>query len=76
MDGIAVRAARYGGSQPRRRPCGSAPDAFEVVDTGDPCPDGYDAVVMREHVHERGDGAVELRTAAPPTSTCARSAKT
>ena len=40
-------------------------DAFEVVDTGDPVPDGHDAVMMREEVHELGDG-VELHTAAVP----------
>ena len=34
------------------------------MDTGDPVPGGYDAVIMREQVHERGDGAVELDTAA------------
>jgi putative molybdopterin biosynthesis protein len=49
MDGIAVRAAATTGAselRPVRIPNGS----YEVVDTGDPLPDGYDAVVMREHV--------------------------
>ena len=41
------------------------PDAYDVVDTGDPMPDGRDAVVMREHVHYRG-AAAELRAAVPP----------
>ena len=39
---------------------------FEVVDTGDPLPPGYDAVVMREHVHRTADGRAELRAAVPP----------
>jgi putative molybdopterin biosynthesis protein len=39
--------------------------AYEVVDTGDPVPAGYDAVVMREDVHEV-HGGVEVRAAAPP----------
>ena len=30
------------------------PGAYDVVDTGDPMPDGRDAVVMREHVHYVG----------------------
>ena len=38
---------------------------FAVVDTGDPLPDGFDAVVMREQVHREGDAA-ELRAAATP----------
>src|SRR5262249_34503280 len=33
--------------------------------TGDPMPDGRDAVVMREHVHYTG-GAAEMRAAVPP----------
>src|SRR5262249_30290037 len=37
----------------------------DVVDTGDPMPAGRDAVVMREHVHYRGEDA-ELRAAVPP----------
>jgi putative molybdopterin biosynthesis protein len=39
---------------------------FAVVDTGDPLPIGYDAVVMREHVHHTTDGRAELRAAVPP----------
>jgi putative molybdopterin biosynthesis protein len=38
---------------------------FEIVDTGDPIPGDFDAVVMREDVHEV-DGGVELRAAAAP----------
>ena len=36
-----------------------------MVDTGDPMPDGRDAVVMREHVHYQG-GTAEIRGAVPP----------
>ena len=51
---------------PARPPrCCSHPDAFAVVDTGDPLPEGYDAVVMREHVHYV-DGQAELRAAVAP----------
>ncbi|HEY2762544.1 MAG TPA: molybdopterin biosynthesis protein [Pseudonocardiaceae bacterium] len=62
MDGIAVRAADTVGAS------ATAPVTltdFEVVDTGDPLPDGRDAVVMREHVHRVGEGA-ELAAATPP----------
>ncbi len=64
MDGIAVRAADTVGAG-ETAPVLLGPDAFEVVDTGDPMPDGRDAVVMREDVHEL-PGGVELRAAAVP----------
>jgi molybdopterin molybdotransferase/putative molybdopterin biosynthesis protein len=63
MDGIAVRAAETVGAAE------TTPvllDDFAVVDTGDPLPIGYDAVVMREHVHHIPDGRAELRAAVPP----------
>lgn len=62
MDGIAVRAEDTVGAAE------TTPVLlrdFEVVDTGDPLPAGYDAVVMREHVHRVGDRA-EIRAAVPP----------
>jgi putative molybdopterin biosynthesis protein len=62
MDGIAVRAEDTVGAAE------TTPvllDDFAVVDTGDPLPEGYDAVVMREHVHRVGDQA-EIRAAVPP----------
>ena len=63
MDGIAVHAAATVGAAE------TTPvllDDFAVVDTGDPLPSGYDAVVMREHVHHTPDGRAELRAAVPP----------
>ncbi len=64
MDGIAVRAADTLGAS-ETSPVYLEPDAYDVVDTGDPMPDGRDAVVMREHVHYTG-GAAEVRAAVPP----------
>lgn len=64
MDGIAVRAADAARAS-ETVPVRLEPDAFDVVDTGDPMPDGRDAVVMREHVHYIGPSA-ELRAAVPP----------
>jgi molybdenum cofactor synthesis domain-containing protein len=58
MDGIAGRAGED-----------LVVTDYVVVDTGDPMPDGYDAVVMREHVRY-GDlgtnGPAELAAAATP----------
>ena len=64
MDGIAVHAADTVGAS-ETTPVRLDAGAFEVVDTGDPIPGDFDAVVMREEVHEL-DGAVELRAAAAP----------
>ncbi len=64
MDGIAVRASQTVGAN-ESIPLLIAPGDFVVVDTGDPMPDGFDAVVMREHVHYV-DGRAELRAAVAP----------
>jgi putative molybdopterin biosynthesis protein len=64
MDGIAVHASDTvgaGETTPVRLDAG----AFEIVDTGDPIPGDFDAVVMREDVQEV-DGGVDLRAAAAP----------
>jgi putative molybdopterin biosynthesis protein len=65
MDGIAVRAADTIGAG-ETTPVLLGAGEFEVIDTGDPLPAGYDAVVMREHVHRTADGHAELRAAVPP----------
>ena len=64
MDGIAVLASDTTGaseSAPVLIPAGS----YEVVDTGDPLPDAFDSVVMREHAASAG-GYAELRAVAAP----------
>ncbi len=68
MDGIAVLASNTGGAT-QTTPLQLGPDAYEVVDTGDPIPDGFDAVVMREHVHyvtTSAGEAAEIMSAVPP----------
>ena len=68
MDGIAVHAASTLGAS-ETVPLLLSPDAYDVVDTGDPLPPRRDAVVMREQVrYESGpDGPLaELRSAVPP----------
>jgi putative molybdopterin biosynthesis protein len=64
MDGIAVRAAETVGAS-ESTPVLLEPGAYVVVDTGDPLPEGCDAVVMREQVHYEGRAA-ELRGAVAP----------
>jgi putative molybdopterin biosynthesis protein len=65
MDGIAVRAEDTV-SASETAPLWLDPADFDVVDTGDPMPEGRDAVVMREHLHYDADDRVELRAAVPP----------
>ena len=65
MDGIAIRAADTLGAS-ETSPVYLAPDAYDVIDTGDPMPADRDAIVMREHVHYDTEGRAELLAAAPP----------
>src|SRR5437764_8858754 len=65
MDGIAVRASETVGAS-ESTPVFLDTAAYVVVDTGDPMPDGFDAVVMREHVHYDDVGRAELRGAVTP----------
>src|SRR5207245_7370880 len=64
MDGIAVRAADTAGAA-EGRPRRLGPERWREVDTGDPLPEGFDAVIMVEEVHEV-EGGVELFRAAAP----------
>jgi len=66
MDGIAVVAARTAGAletAPVELVVGT--DAV-VVDTGDPLPGGFDAVIAIEQVEPRANGRVAVRAAAAP----------
>jgi putative molybdopterin biosynthesis protein len=65
MDGIAVRAADTIGAS-ESTPVFIERGAYVVLDTGDPMPDGFDAVVMREHVHYDEAERAELRSAVAP----------
>ena len=68
MDGIAVRAADTLGASDTS-PLLLPPEAYDLVDTGDPVPEGRDAVVMREQVTSvpgPGGALAELRAAVPP----------
>src|SRR3954471_8172813 len=65
MDGIALRAADTVGAS-ESTPVFLNRGAYVVVDTGDPLPEGFDAVVMREHVHYDDAGRAELRAGVAP----------
>ncbi len=65
MDGIAVHAKMTFGAT-ETTPIVIAKDDFIVIDTGDPVPDAYDAVIMVEDLVHLDDGAVKLHSAATP----------
>jgi putative molybdopterin biosynthesis protein len=50
MDGFAVRAAETRSAQPAHPVTLDGTDGFKYVDTGDPLPDGFDAVIPIENV--------------------------
>ncbi len=65
MDGIAVRAEdTFGASE--TRPISLQVNRYQPLDTGDPIPEGMDAVIMIEDVIQIEDGAVSLTAAATP----------
>jgi putative molybdopterin biosynthesis protein len=66
MDGLAVRARDTFGAAEISPLTLRVPDQAQVVDTGDPLPEGADAVIMIEDVHQTADDAFEITAAAPP----------
>ncbi len=59
MDGIAVRARDTFGAG-ENTPIVLTPGQYTTVDTGDPLPEGADAVIMVEDVTEIGEGKVKI----------------
>ncbi|MBE6717122.1 MAG: molybdopterin biosynthesis protein [Ruminococcaceae bacterium] len=65
MDGIAVNSEdTYGATE--REPAVLSRDSFTPVDTGDPLPEGKDAVIMIEDVIFTDDGCAKIYSAARP----------
>ena len=66
MDGFAVRSAATQGAS-EARPVGLRAGADAVpIDTGDPLPPDFDAVVMIEHANEPTPGIIEIERAVAP----------
>lgn len=66
MDGIAVKSERTYGASETTPVKLNIPEEAVVVDTGDPLPEGFDAVIMVEHLHPVGEHQVEIIAAAAP----------
>ena len=65
MDGVAVSAKDTFGAT-ETTPITLQPGQFTVLDTGDPIPDGCDAVIMVEDIVKNEDGTITIHGAAAP----------
>ena len=65
MDGVAVNAKDTFGAT-ETTPITLAPTKYIVLDTGDPIPEGCDAVIMVEDIVKNGDGSITIHAAAAP----------
>ena len=65
MDGVAVSAKDTFGAT-ETTPITLNPDQYIVLDTGDPIPEGCDAVIMVEDIVKNGDGTITIHAAAAP----------
>lgn len=66
MDGVAVLAADTVGATETSPLRLSVGEQAAWVDTGDPMPDGFNAVIMVEVVHEVDSSTIEIRAPAAP----------
>ena len=65
MDGVAVSAKDTFGAT-ETTPITLNPGQFTVLDTGDPIPEGCDAVIMVEDIVKNEDGTITIHAAAAP----------
>jgi putative molybdopterin biosynthesis protein len=66
MDGVAVHAEATFGATERTPKILEVPRDAAWVNTGQPLPDGFDAVIMVEKLHQLDEGRIEIRAAAYP----------
>ena len=60
MDGISVRADQTHGASEQNPIRLRQQEDYVIVDTGDPIPAGFDAVIMIEHLHQVDERTVEI----------------
>ncbi len=66
MDGVAVRSRETMGATETSPLTLSLPNQARWVDTGEPVPDGFDAVIMIEVVEEVDDTTIRIAAPVPP----------
>lgn len=65
MDGVAVMAVdTFGATETTQVTL--RPEQFDVLDTGDPIPEGRDAVIMVEDIVKNHDGSISIHAPAAP----------
>ena len=65
MDGVAVKAKDTFGAT-ETTPITLSGEQYRILDTGDPVPDGYDAVIMVEDIVKNQDSSITIHGAAAP----------
>ena len=66
MDGVAVRSRDTAGATETSPLPLTLPDQARWVDTGEPIPEGFDAVIMVEVVQEVDDTTIQITAPVPP----------
>ena len=66
MDGVAVRSRDTEGATETSPKKLTLPDQARWVDTGEPVPDGFDAVIMVEVVQELDESTIQIAAPVPP----------
>lgn len=66
MDGIAVKAEKTYGANEQNPVQLVYPHDYQIVDTGDPIPQGFDAVIMIENIHQVDENTVEILDSVAP----------
>jgi putative molybdopterin biosynthesis protein len=66
MDGVAVRADKTHGADEQNPVFLTLHEDYEIVDTGDPIPSGFDAVIMIEHIHQKDEQTIEIMESVAP----------
>ena len=66
MDGVAVRSGDTVGATETSPKQLTLPDQARWVDTGEPVPDGFDAVIMIEVVQEIDESTIQITAPVPP----------
>lgn len=60
MDGVAVLAVKTHGADEKNPVRLQQGVDYAIVDTGDPIPSGFDAVIMIEHIHQVDEHTIEI----------------
>ena len=66
MDGVAVLSRDTAGATETSPRVLTLPDQARWVDTGEPVPDGFDAVIMIEVVQEIDESTIQITSPVPP----------